>query len=243
MINIKELRNILETIIVEKPKNFVFHMLCDIKNGQFLTFQANYNNNFYISFILNVQDLVYFDYIEFQPIIMNYEQCIKLIHLCNMFGDNTSVGFDLKESEIEIVVSHSNIKLIFIIDTTIDHDPIVPPEHNLDIPYIPLETKTLSNVVKLVSSPQFYTPIKIDPKNNRIIFGDIIQSIIQLRDEINLTESVIDINPDSIILFLKNVINLNIELVEIKVDTSIAFIIHCQFDLGEVYYYSTHEIE
>lgn len=247
MIHAGVLKSILETIVIDKPENFVFHVLCsDTQNEeQSLIFQANYNNYFYTSFIIDVSKLMFFDFMEFQPIVMNYEQCVKLVQLCNMFEPNVSVGFDLKESEgcIEVVVSHSNIKVIFIVDTTIDHDPIIPPDHSLIVPYINLNSQTLLNVVKLSTSPKFYTPIKVDSKKSRIIVGDLIQSIIQLKGMDNTSNSEIDINPDSVILFLHNLIhNLKIKQIEIKVDSSIAFTIHSQIELGEIYYYSTHEI-
>lgn len=242
------LKKVLRAIIVDNPNNFIFHMLCDIQNdlettNNFLTFQANYNDYFYTSFSIDISNLVFLDTLEFQPIILNYEQCTKLIYLCDMFDSDISIGFDLRDDEIEIVVSHSNIKLIFPIDKEIDHNPIIPPEHNHNICYIPLDTLTLYNVVKLVSSPKFYTPIKIDQEKSRIVFGDLIQSIIQLRKgELNLSNSIIDINPDSIISFLKNLTDLKINKVEIKVDKSIAFIIYTKTELGEIFYYSTHEL-
>jgi len=239
------LKSVLETIILKRPNEFVFHLLCDfqidiINCTQTLTFQANYANNFYTSFKISTDKLLFFDPLEFRPIVLNYTQCIKLLQLCTMFKNTIAIGYNESEELIEIVVSQSNVKLVFKIDNEIDHNPIIPPEHNLEIPYINLKRELLYNVIKLVQSSEFYTPIRVDSKKRIIIFGDEFQSIVKILDsETNLKNSEIEINPDSISLFLENV---KVENVNIKINESIAFIIHFSTELGEVYYYRGHEI-
>jgi len=248
LITTEILNTILETIVFKQNdcvNNFVFHLLCDINNSEdseTITFQANYSNEYYTNYTIAISELLFFDSLEFRPIVLNYDQCLKLIQLTKMF-EKCSIGFCLNSCEnIEVVVSHSNVKLVFPIDNEIDHNPIIPPEHNLDISFIPINTELLKNVVTLVNSPKFYTSIRVDRSKSRLIFGDegSFQSIVQLPRTLNLSDSIIEIEPDSIILFLSN---LKIKQVEIKVNKKIAFIIHATTELGEIYYYRGHELD
>ena len=236
------LNTILETIIFNSKQSFVFHLLCDTHSDK-LTFQANYNNDYYASYTISISQLLFFDLLEFKPIILNYEQCLKLIQITKMFH-SVSIGFanNFETNFLEVVVSHSNVKLILPIDNEIDHNPIIPPEENPNFQFIEIETELLKNIITLVHSSKFYTPIRIDSKKSVIIFGDegSIQSIIKLPQTYNLIDSNIYIEPDSIISFLSN---LKIKNIEIKVNKAIAFIIHSITEIGEIYYYRGHELD
>lgn len=235
------LKEILTTIFIDRPKNFVFHMIIESQKENSVIFQTNYNNAFYTSYEICIDKFIFFDSIGFKMIVLNYEQCTKLLQLVNMFDTNVSFGYNEIESVIEIVISHSNIKLLLPVDDEIDHNYLVPPEHNKNIPYINIDKKILSNVLTLVNSDKFYTYIRVDSENKRLIFGEdnCTRSIIQLPRTQELIDSSIDINPDSIILFLKNLRN---KTINIKVNESIAFIINLETEWGPIYYYRAHEI-
>ena len=240
MINSSILNKILKIIIIETTfKTTEFHLLYD---DDILTFQINYDCDFYVSHTLNISKLVYFDSLEFVDIVLNYDQCLKLRQLTELFVDAT-IAVGCLDGKIEIVVSHSNVKLIFNVDVDVDVDsPIIPPNHNLEIPYITLNRKLLNNVIKLAKDKGNNIPIRIVEKKSRIIVGcptDIVpMAVIQLPRQSVVEDSSISINPDSIISFLNN---LEIENVQLKVNNTIAFTLHFIFSGEEVYYYRGHD--
>jgi hypothetical protein len=242
------LNRILETIFLTRPTKFVFHLLLNTDRAQSdcnLLFQANYNDSFYTSYTINTELLVFFDSIEFEnnKLVLNYEQCEKLIELTRLFKDsNVSFGFNEDKGTIETVVSHNNVKLEFSIDHQIDHNQIIPPDTQLYniVDYIPIQTKLFLNIVTLVNNNEYYTQMEVEPSRNRLILGDneSFKTTLKLSNELILEPAIIIINPDSIILFLNKI---DVQMINIKIHESLAFVINFETEFGSVFYYRAHE--
>lgn len=239
IISSKILKNILDIIILDNISidNIVFHIVY-LDNTHELRFQGNYNNDVYISYTINFQYLI--DIQEFESIALNYEQCKTLQRLTYMYDSN--IGIIDSDGLYDIFVSHTNIKLVLYIDDMLDQEYIYPPSLS-SIEYIDINIDSLYNGIKLVANNEYLTPFRIDSKKSRLIFGDVIQSIVQLKKmSNNIYDSDIDINPDHIIKFLEYLIQMGKETIKIKINKKIAFMIYFSTDIGEVYYYNGHNI-
>ena len=239
------LGKIFNSILINKTPEFEFHLVlglhkCPDNDEQLLTFQTNYMNIHYTSYTINPKLLTFFNIFDFEIIYFNYEQCIKIIKLSNMYP-KLNINISKIDDNVNLTIADGSFSLCFKLDNKISEEYIYPPEHNLNIPFIDINRILFLNMLKLCQEDKFLMPMEINSHKKYLILGDDTQIVSKIMlKEINcLDSSVIDINPNSIIHFLEKVDNENIRL---KVNDKIAFIINYKTDIGEVYYYKGHEL-